>query len=74
MVRKAGSRSSKKSALNLNLSVLNTHGKEVEKLNELLVERGAPTLDFDADIRSISEAAAGGFVRTAETKWKTRTY
>ena len=36
--------------------------KEVEKLNELLVERGAPTLDFDADIMAISEAAAGGSI------------
>ena len=36
--------------------------KEVEKLNALLADRGAPILDFDADIRAISEAAAGGSI------------
>jgi hypothetical protein len=36
--------------------------KQVEKLNEVLAARGAPTLDFDADILSISEAAAGGSI------------
>ncbi|MBN2685645.1 MAG: PHP domain-containing protein [Pontiellaceae bacterium] len=36
--------------------------KEVEKLNALLAERGAPELDFDADVLSISEAAKGGSV------------
>jgi hypothetical protein len=33
---------------------------EVEKLNQLLSDRGAPTLDFEADVMSISEAANGG--------------
>jgi len=36
--------------------------KEVEKLNALLVKRGAPTLDSDADVLAISEAANGGSV------------
>jgi len=36
--------------------------KEVEKLNAVLAERGAPTLDFDADVMAISEAANGGSV------------
>jgi hypothetical protein len=36
--------------------------KEVDKLNAVLVERGAPELDFDADVLSISEAANGGSV------------
>ncbi len=36
--------------------------KEVEKLNAVLSERGAPTLDFDADVLAISEAANGGSV------------
>ncbi len=36
--------------------------KEVEKLNELLAERGAPTLDFDADVMAISQAANGGSI------------
>ncbi|MEN7972475.1 MAG: PHP domain-containing protein [Verrucomicrobiota bacterium] len=36
--------------------------KEVEKLNAVLVERGAPTLDFDADVAAISEAANGGSI------------
>ena len=36
--------------------------KEVEKLNAVLTERGAPILDFDADVLSISEAARGGSV------------
>ncbi len=36
--------------------------KEVEKLNVVLAERGAPTLDFDADVAAISEAANGGSI------------
>ena len=36
--------------------------KEVEKLNAVLAERGAPTLDFDADVAAISEAAHGGSI------------
>jgi hypothetical protein len=36
--------------------------KEVEKLNGLLAEYGAPLLDFDADVLSVSEAARGGSV------------
>ncbi len=36
--------------------------KEVEKLNELLVKRGAPTLDFDDDVMSLSESADGGSI------------
>jgi len=36
--------------------------KEVEKLNVLLAERGAPTLDFDADVMAISEASKGGSI------------
>ena len=36
--------------------------KEVEKLNVLLADRGAPTLDFDADVVAISEAASGGSI------------
>ncbi len=36
--------------------------KEVEKLNVVLAERGAPTLDFDADVAAISEAAHGGSI------------
>ncbi len=35
---------------------------EVETLNRLLADRGAPTLDFDADVLAISEAAHGGSV------------
>jgi hypothetical protein len=35
---------------------------EVEKLNALLAERGAPTLDFDADVIVLSEAHRGGSV------------
>ncbi len=35
---------------------------EVEKLNVLLAERGAPTLDFDTDVAAISEAANGGSI------------
>jgi hypothetical protein len=35
---------------------------EVERLNQLLAERGAPTLDFDADVLPISEAARGGSI------------
>ncbi|VGO23025.1 PHP domain-containing protein [Pontiella sulfatireligans] len=36
--------------------------KEVDKLNAVLAERGAPTLDFDADVLAISEAANGGSI------------
>jgi hypothetical protein len=36
--------------------------KEVEKLNAVLAERGAPTLDFDADVVAISEASNGGSI------------
>ncbi len=36
--------------------------KEVEKLNEVLAERGAPTLDFDTDVLAISQAAHGGSI------------
>ena len=36
--------------------------KEVEKLNEVLAMRGAPILDFDADVLAISEAANGGSI------------
>jgi hypothetical protein len=36
--------------------------KEVETLNGILRERGAPTLDFNADVLAISEAANGGSV------------
>jgi len=36
--------------------------KQVEKLNAVLAERGAPTLDFDADVAAISEAANGGSI------------
>lgn len=36
--------------------------KEVEKLNAVLSERGAPTLDFDADVVAISEADKGGSI------------
>lgn len=36
--------------------------KEVEKLNAVLEERGAPTLDFDADVLAISNAEKGGSV------------
>lgn len=36
--------------------------REVEKLNAILAERGAPLLDFDADVLAISEAARGGSV------------
>lgn len=36
--------------------------KEVEMLNALLAARGAPTLDFDADVMAISEAANGGSI------------
>ena len=36
--------------------------KQVEKLNAILAERGAPTLDFDADVAAISEAANGGSI------------
>lgn len=36
--------------------------REVEKLNAILVERGAPTLDFDTDVLAISKSAEGGSV------------
>ena len=36
--------------------------KEVEELNTLLAERGAPTLDFDVDVMAISEASSGGSI------------
>ena len=36
--------------------------KEVEKLNAVLTERGAPTLDFDADVVAISQADNGGSI------------
>ena len=36
--------------------------KEVERLNAKLTELGAPTLDFDADVLAISEAASGGSI------------
>ncbi|MBN2163633.1 MAG: PHP domain-containing protein [Pontiellaceae bacterium] len=36
--------------------------REVEKLNAVLSERGAPTLDFDVDVVAISEAANGGSI------------
>ncbi len=35
---------------------------EVDRLNKLLAERGAPGLDFDADVLAISEVASGGSV------------
>jgi hypothetical protein len=36
--------------------------KEVEKLNLVLAERGAPALGFDADVAAISQAANGGSI------------
>ena len=36
--------------------------EEVKKLNALLLELGAPTVDFDTDIMACSEAANGGSV------------
>jgi hypothetical protein len=36
--------------------------KEVEKLNKILKERAAPTLDFEADVVSISNAKKGGSI------------
>ena len=36
--------------------------KEVDLLNAVLIERGAPTLDFDKDVVSISMAAHGGSI------------
>jgi hypothetical protein len=36
--------------------------REVEKLNIVLAERSAPTLDFDKDVIAISEAANGGSI------------
>jgi len=41
---------------------INRDRKEVEKLNGLLADLGAPVLDFDSDILAISEAADGGSV------------
>jgi len=41
---------------------INRDRLEVDKLNQLLAERGAPGLDFDADVLAISEAASGGSV------------
>lgn len=35
---------------------------EVDKLNAVLAERGAPTLDFDTDVAAISEASKGGSI------------
>lgn len=35
---------------------------EVEKLNAVLAERGAPTLDFEADVMAISQADQGGSI------------
>ncbi len=36
--------------------------QEVEKLNAVLAARGAPMLDFDADVMAISQAANGGSI------------
>ncbi|MEI6892588.1 MAG: PHP domain-containing protein [Pontiella sp.] len=36
--------------------------KEVDTLNRILQERGAPTLDFDVDVLPISQAAEGGSI------------
>lgn len=36
--------------------------REVEKLNVVLAQRGAPTLDFNADVAAISQAADGGSI------------
>ncbi len=36
--------------------------REVELLNVILAERGAPTLDFDADVAAISNADKGGSI------------
>lgn len=36
--------------------------KEVDRLNAVLAERGAPVLDFEADVVAISEAASGGSI------------
>lgn len=36
--------------------------KEVERLNRVLIERGAPTLDFDQDVMPISKAKEGGSI------------
>lgn len=35
---------------------------EVKRLNEILLELGAPTLDFDADVMAISNADEGGSI------------
>jgi len=36
--------------------------KEVDRLNGILVERGAPPLDFDEDVYAVSQAAEGGSI------------
>jgi hypothetical protein len=36
--------------------------REVEKLNVVLAQRGAPTLDFNADVAASSQAADGGSI------------
>lgn len=36
--------------------------REVKNLNAILAQRGAPTLDFDADVAAISMAADGGSI------------
>jgi len=41
---------------------INRDRLQVDKLNQLLTEQGAPALDFDADVMAISEAASGGAV------------
>jgi len=41
---------------------INRDRLEVDKLNHLLTELGAPGLDFDTDVLAISEAASGGSV------------
>jgi len=41
---------------------LNRDRLQVDQLNQLLTQRGAPVLDFDVDVMAISEAANGGAV------------
>lgn len=41
---------------------INRDRREVDQLNVILQERGAPTLDFNKDVLSISEAERGGSV------------
>lgn len=36
--------------------------REVERLNAVLAERGAPALDFDTDVAAISEVKSGGSI------------